>query len=153
MPKPRIVWIAGSLVLLATFAFAQAKRANQDAMVITFKDGHSQVVPMSEVDKIEFGTAETASKTGFLGRWEVGNGIGGTFIITLKPGGQASKDYGSPRGTWTVVRGEARVKWEDGWRDVIRKAGDHYEKVAYRPGRTFTDSPDHIADAKSLDPI
>lgn len=154
----RLVGIVGSLVLIATSVAAQAKRVSadeQDAMIITFKDGHRQTIAMADVARIEFGGSQVSAtgSTNFLGRWEVGNGMGGTFTITLKRGGKASKTLGSSHGTWKLVGDEARIKWDDGWRDVIRKAGNRYEKVAYRPGRTFTDAPDHIADATSLDPI
>jgi hypothetical protein len=152
MPKTALFGLIGSFALIATFAMAQTKRADQDAMVITFKDGHRQVVSMADVDKIEFSTPERATKTrsGFLGRWEVGSG-GDKFVINLMPEGRASKTNSGGHGTWKVVGGEARISWNDGWHDAIRKAGDRYEKVAWQPGHTFTDSPDNIVDAKIQD--
>ncbi len=156
-----LLWVLASLTFLAATGAAQKKnRASkpaQDSVVITFKDGHSQSFPLTDIDRIEFESANNESATGssghFLGRWKVGDGIGGTFIITLERDGQASKTLGSSHGTWTVVGDEARISWEDGWKDVIRKAGNRYEKVAYRPGKSFSDDPDHIADASSMDPI
>ncbi len=162
MRKPALFLAAlATLPFLAATGTAQKKnrpsKPTQDSVVITFKDGHSQSFPLAEVDRIEFATANSdAAKTSpghFLGRWKVGDGMGGTFIITLKRDGQASKTFGSSHGTWVVVGDEARISWEDGWKDVIRKAGNHFEKVAYRPGRAFSDDPDHIAEASSMDPI
>jgi hypothetical protein len=89
----------------------------------------------------------------FLGRWRCGDGQGHNFIITLDRDGHATKSIGSARGTWVLENGEAHVSWDDGWHDAIRKVGNNYEKVAYGPGKTFSDDPDNIADAKSLDPI
>jgi hypothetical protein len=90
----------------------------------------------------------------FVGRWEVGLGVGGqTFYITLEKDGKATKTHGAPNGKWTVYGDEARITWDDGWHDVIRKAGNHYEKAAYAPGKSFTDSPDNIADATRTEPL
>jgi hypothetical protein len=90
----------------------------------------------------------------FVGRWEVGLGAGGqTFYITLEKDGQATKSHGSPHGKWTMVGGEARISWDDGWHDVIRKAGNHYEKAAYAPGKSFSDSPDNITSATRTEPL
>jgi len=152
MQKTALLGIVGSLLLAATFMPAQSRQSDQDAMVITFKDGHRQVVSMADVEKIEFAIAAKAAKTktSFLGRWEVGSG-GGKFVINLMPDGRASKTNTHGHGTWKKVGDEARITWDDGWHDAIRKAGDRYEKVAWQPGHTFADSPDNIVGAKSLD--
>ncbi|MGH9528862.1 MAG: hypothetical protein ACRD2S_02980, partial [Terriglobales bacterium] len=89
----------------------------------------------------------------FIGKWRVGDGGGGTFLITLKRNGEANKSIGGTHGTWTAVDGEARITWDDGWHDVIRKAGNGYEKAAFEPGRTFSDSPSNVADAQNTEPI
>ena len=147
------------LALLATLNFAETKKAaaKEDSFVITFKDGHTQRFAMSEVEKIEFesATPETVSaNTGhFLGRWKVGDGSGDRFYITLKRDGQAYKTLGGRYGTWRLVGDEARITWDDGWRDAIRKSGNGYEKAAFRPGSTFNDDPDNVTSATSLDPI
>jgi hypothetical protein len=83
----------------------------------------------------------------------VGDGAGGSFVITLKRNGEARKSLGPARGTWTAENGEARIVWDDGWRDAIRKVGEGYEKAAFGPGRTFSDTPSNVADAKSTEPI
>jgi hypothetical protein len=152
----------GAVALLVAPGSAQSKKAvskpTQDSVVITFKDGHSQSYLLADVDKIEFESAEPAQANGssghFLGKWKVDNG-GGNFTITLKRDGHASKYYNGYRdnGTWQVVGDEARITWQDGWRDTIRKAGSRYENAARRPGRTFTDPPDSIVDANSTEPI
>ena len=90
----------------------------------------------------------------FTGEWKVGLGVGGqTFLITLDKGGKATKTHGSPNGTWTVFGDEARITWDDGWHDVIRKAGNHWEKAAYAPGKSFSDQPDNIASATRTEPM
>ena len=156
-----VLSVLASLTFLAGVAAAQKKsrasKSSDNSVVITFKDGHKQSIPLADVDHIEFETAATGASNSssghFLGRWKVGDGMGGTFYITLKRDGQAMKTYGRTRGTWVVVGEEARITWDDGWKDVIRRAGNHYEKVAYRPGTTFTDEADNIADARSMEPI
>ena len=133
-------------------------RSDQDAIVITFKDGHQQSFELSDVAKIEFKTTSQASLRGnrgmFAGKWQVGTGAGsGTFYITLDPDGTATKSMGPSHGRWVVVGEEARISWDDGWHDVIRRAGNHYEKVAYAPGKSFTDSPSNITSARNTEPL
>ena len=155
--------ISGSAALWFLFvglAPAQTSKsgsqAPQNAIVITFKDGHQQAFPLADIIRIEFKTEgiATRSSASFAGRWKVGTGVGSsTFYITLDPDGKASKSMGSTHGTWTVFGAEARISWDDGWHDVIRKAGNHYEKAAYGPGKSFTDSPDNITDATRTEPL
>src|SRR5271165_3380009 len=92
--------------------------------------------------------SNSRSSASFVGRWEVGTGVGGqTFYITLARGGEATKSQGAPHGTWTMHGDEARISWDDGWHDIIRKAGDHYEKAAYAPGKSFSDPPANVTGA------
>ena len=100
------------------------------------------------------GKTKSASVASFAGKWEVGLGVGSqTFYITLEKDGKATKTHGSPNGRWTVFGDEARISWDDGWHDVIRKAGNHYEKAAYAPGKSFSDQPDNIAGATRTEPL
>ena len=148
-------------VLLAFPAVGQtgksSSQADQNAIVITFKDGHQQSFSLADVARIEFktvGTTTTRSSASFAGRWKVGTGVGkSTFYITLDPDGKASKSIGSTHGRWVVVGDEARISWDDGWHDVIRRAGNHYEKAAYAPGKSFTDPPDNITGATNTEPL
>jgi len=48
------------------------------------------------------------------------------------------------------VDGEARVVWSDGWRDIIRKEGDDFRKIAFAPGNGFDDKVDNTASARRL---
>jgi hypothetical protein len=124
---------------------------------IVFKDGHQQSLVLAETSRIEFNSSATGGpligKNHFLGKWKVGMGGGGDghFLITLKADGEATKSVGSSHGTWTVVDGEARITWDDGWRDVIRRAGTGHEKVAHEPGTTFSDPSTNVADATRVD--
>ena len=94
------------------------------------------------------------SAASFVGEWKVGLGVGSeTFTITLEKGGKATKSHGSPNGKWTVFGDEARITWDDGWQDVIRKAGNHWEKAAYAPGKSFSDPPSNIASATRTEPL
>jgi hypothetical protein len=98
--------------------------------------------------------ATATSAAAFVGEWKVGLGVAGqTFTITLEKGGKAIKSHGFPDGTWAVFGDEARITWNDGWHDVIRKAGNHWEKAAFAPGKSFSDSPDNIAGATRTEPL
>jgi hypothetical protein len=156
-----LVLVAFSLIVLTLAAGAAD---DKNSVVITFKDGHQQSFPLSDISRIQFKTpskttsvalpiSSSGSAGHFLGRWRCGDGQGNNFIITLDREGHATKSIGSAHGIWTVENGEAHVSWDDGWHDAIRKVGNSYEKVAYGPGKTFSDAPDNRAEAKSLDPI
>lgn len=122
------------------------------AMVVT-RAGHEENIPVADIVRIDFGS-DPSSQLGrnhFIGRWEVGSGVGSqTFIITLNRDGEAHKTLGGTHGTWVVVGNEARISWDDGWHDAIRKVGDKHEKFAYEPGKSFEDEPSNVTDAKSM---
>ena len=122
---------------------------------IVYKDGHREKL-RADIDRNEFSESGTTSlapgRSHFIGKWEVGQGNGDTFFITLNDDGTAKKSIGSPRGTWTLVDGEARIAWDDGWHDVIRKRGSRHEKVAFEPGKTFDDAPSNVGEARNTQP-
>jgi hypothetical protein len=154
------------LALAATSGFAKPADTSANSLVITFKDGHQQTIPVADIAKMEFKAASSAAapKTStdklspstpahFHGKWRVGDGQGGTFTINLEDNGRAWKSIGSGGGTWVLVDGEARITWDDGWKDKIRKVGRKFEKVAYGPGKSFDDDPANVAIAVSAEPI
>lgn len=121
---------------------------------IVYKDGRREKLH-DEIDRIEFSETSSFSTPGrshFIGKWEVGVGNGGTFLITLEADGTAKKSIGPPHGVWTLVDGEARISWDDGWHDVIRKRGSKHEKVAFEPGKTFDDEPSNVTEARNTQP-
>jgi hypothetical protein len=152
--------VIAALLLAASSSYARpAPQPQEDAgsIVITFKDGRQQSYSLADISRIEFNTlaADSATAKGrnrFLGRWKVGNGMGGSFYITLKANGEASKTIGASHGTWTVVNGEARISWDDGWHDAIRKVGRKYEKAAFKPGTSFNDAPSNVTEAENTQP-
>jgi hypothetical protein len=99
----------------------------------------------------EFDTTATKpsppGRNHFVGKWKVGQGNGANFFITLEASGEARKSIGASHGTWTVVEGEARIAWDDGWHDAIRKVGTKHEKVAFEPGKSFSDETANVTDA------
>jgi len=125
-------------------------------IAIVFKDGHQQSIASDEIARIEFIDANADSSRAalhrFSGKWEVGDGNGRNFQITLDDSGQAEKSIGETHGTWTVVNGEARITWDDGWHDAIRKVGNKHEKFAYEPGKSFDDKPSNVTEARNLNP-
>lgn len=148
------------LFTLATLSAVLALPVAADdtqSLVIVFKDGRQQSFSMADIARIEFRGAASQATAGvgrgrFLGKWRVGDGAGNHFFITLDPSGDATKSIGAAHGTWTVVGGEARISWDDGWHDAIRKVGDKYEKVAFSPEKKFTDTPSNVADAENTSP-
>lgn len=162
MRIPRVSFLALAILTALpalTQATKPAPKTDQNSIVITFKDGHQQTYSLADVAKIEFKTsaAQSASRgerATLAGKWKVGTGAGmGSFFITLASDGTASKSMGSSKGTWEMVDAEARISWDDGWHDVIRKAGNHYEKAAFAPGRPLTDSPSNVASAVRTEPM
>ena len=155
----------------ATALSSTTAKEEHNSIVITFKDGHQQTIPLTDVARIEFKTApapsaagavapapesgSTAGRGAFVGKWKVGEGarplIDSSFFITLRRDGQAEKTLGSTHGTWTVVDGEARISWDDGWHDVIRKAGHTFEKAAFEPGHSFSDAPTNVTRAEKTE--
>lgn len=125
----------------------------KSAPVVVFKDGRQQNLRFADVERIEFSSFSKDSplrRNHFVGKWEVGiTAGGGNFFITLDPDGEAHKSLGESHGTWTVVDGEARISWDDGWHDAIRKVGSKHEKRAYAPGKTFSDKPSNVTNAKN----
>jgi len=148
------------LGLLGVLLFAAppvlvAAPTDANTIVIVFKDGRQQTYSMADIERIDFKTPDSASivvrGNSFLGKWKVGEGNGGSFYITLERNGTASKTLGASHGTWTVVDNEARISWDDGWHDAIRKVGTKYEKRAFERGKSFTDTPSNVTDAKKTD--
>jgi hypothetical protein len=150
----------GSIVIVfndghrQSFVMSEIARIDFKASsAVVFKDGHQQKLSASDIARIEFETttlsAMTPGRSHFIGKWEVGQGNGSTFLITLEADGEAKKTLGSPHGTWTVVDGEARIAWDDGWHDVIRKVGNRHEKRAFEPGKSTDDTPTNVTDARN----
>ena len=137
-----------------SLAMAEIARIDVKAAAIVYKDGHREKLS-ADIDHIEFGSpADTMmpSRAHFIGKWEVGEGSGGgRFFITLDADGDAKKTLGSSHGTWTLVDGEARITWNDGWHDALRKVGGKYEKRAFEPGKTFDDKPSNVTAAMRTD--
>jgi hypothetical protein len=157
----KVFCTVGVLAVTVATAMLQPKSllAEDDrSVVIVFKDGHRQTFRLADIARIEFSapttTATAANRGRFVGVWKVGIGGGnsGTFLITLKRDGVAEKTTGSPGGTWTVVNGEARCRWDDGWTDVIRKVGGQWEKAAWSPGTSLDEPPTSVAKAEYTEP-
>lgn len=146
-----IVFKDGHRQSLATAEIARVEL--KAPATIIYKDGHREKIS-AEIDRIEFGSPEVAMTPGrghFVGKWEVGQGgNSGNFFITLDPDGSARKSIGAAHGTWTVVDGEARITWDDGWHDAIRKVGTVHEKRAYEPGKSFADAPSNVTAATNI---
>lgn len=146
------------------------RSTNKDAgsIIIVFKDGHRQTIRRGDIARIEFSQPEAAADSAavpasnqplpgrnhFVGKWKVGQGGGSSraFFITLKDDGHAEKSIGASHGTWELVGGEARIAWDDGWHDAIRKVGSKHEKFAFEPGTSFTDKPANVTDAQPTEP-
>ena len=124
--------------------------------MILYKDGHREKVS-ADITRIEFDSSTTGAmmpgRAHYVGKWEVfQDGNSGRFFITLDADGSARKTIGSSHGTWTLVDGEARISWDDGWHDAIRKVGGKHEKRAFEPGRSFDDTPSNVSPARNTQP-
>lgn len=151
----------GSVVIVSkdghrqSFSMAEIARIDPNApATVVFKDGHKEKLASAGILRVEFegATTMTPGRGHFIGKWEVGEGNGSNFFITLEANGDAIKSLGAAHGTWSVVDGEARISWDDGWHDAIRKVGNKHEKFAYEPGKSFEDSPSNVTDARNTQP-
>ena len=162
---PRVVGLVGVLVVVLSSGFAAPPaKNNSGSIVIVFKDGHRQSFNLADIARVEFqGSNATAEDSGptppgapprghFFGKWEVGDGNGQTFYITLKEDGDAWRSLGDVHGKWVYVNGEAQVTWDDGAQDAIRKVGGRDKKFAYRAGKSFADQPDNVTEARNTSP-
>jgi hypothetical protein len=135
-------------------------KATPGTLVIVFKDGRRQTFNLADIARVEFPGAAEAAPAGvqlpprgqFVGRWLVGDGNGGTFIITMDESGDAKRSLHELHGTWVYIDGEARITWDDGAQDAIRRVGSKFQKYAYRAGRSFTDVPDNVTSAENTSP-
>jgi hypothetical protein len=151
------------LTVPAGFAKTPAAKSGAGTIVIVFKDGHRETFNLSEVARVEFPSAEASADSGpvnsswpsrgrFLGKWEVGDGNDNLFYITLEENGDARRSLGDVHGKWVYTEGEARVTWDDGAQDAIRKVGTRFQKFAYASGKSFTDTPDNVTGAHNTTP-
>ena len=154
--------VLAAMLLTVTTSFATppaSTKSTPGTIVIVFKDGHRQSFNLSDIERVEFPTADIASTTAlgpsrgrFVGKWEVGDGMGSNFMITLSENGDASRTLGNVHGNWNYVDGEAQIKWDDGAEDAIRRVGSKYQKFAYKAGKAFTDIPDNVTTARNTTP-
>ena len=176
MAQSRTLFIAAFVLTAALMCSAQE---SSRTLTVVYKDGHQktftipngsridfnagnmmvssgrnvETIRVADVSRIDFNVAHAVGfgMNHFVGKWEFGTGVGNqTFFVTLDRNGHAHKTLGSTNGTWTVVDGEARIKWDDGWTDVIRKVGDKHKKFAYEEGRPLDGEPSNVTDAKTL---
>ena len=146
-------------------AQTHANKSGSGQIVIVFKDGHRQTFNLADVARLEFsGTggipigdaapapAGAPPRGHFFGKWEVGDGAGSTFYIMLDDDGNAWRSLRRIHGKWAYVNGEARVTWDDGAMDAIRRIDGQDKKFAYHAGKSFTDEPDNVTDAKNTTP-
>ena len=155
--------LAAILLLTVCSGFAAPPASSKGVpgtIVIAFKDGHRQSFNLADIERIEFPTTEQAaivspagpSRGHFLGKWECGDGNGGTFYITIEEDGNAMRSIGNVHGRWNYVNGEAQITWDDGAEDAIRKVGPGYRKSAYTAGKSFTDVPANVTNARNTTP-
>jgi len=162
-----VFWVGLLAVLLPCAAYsaslkASAKTSEGQTLVIVLKNGRQQSFAMAEVDRIEFQGSSSAaavpeafgdqpSRGYFLGKWRLGQGNGDTFDVTLDAKGRASKNIGSnSHGSWTVVNGEARITWDEGSYDAIRKVGGRWQKFWY-PDGNFSGTAKNITAADHIE--
>jgi hypothetical protein len=162
----KFVILFAAVVLLSALPGQAQNRAAKNSssqIVIVFKDGHRQTFNLADVARIEFPGGPVIADAGptppgapprghFIGKWEVGDGAGSTFYITLNEDGSAWRSLHRIHGKWAYINGEARVTWDDGAMDAIRRVDGQDKKYAYRAGKSFTDEPDNMTDAHNTSP-
>jgi hypothetical protein len=82
----------------------------------------------------------------FVGRWRITTKDEGTFYMTLESSFKARKtNSGAKSGKWEIVGDEARVTWDDGWRNIFRRGKK--TTTAFKPGISWDDPPTVTAPA------
>jgi hypothetical protein len=168
MHKTVVLAAMATVVLLALpQAFAKpapAAKHGSGTIVIVFKDGKRQTFNLADIERVEFPASGVAAADAgsssiqapprghFIGKWEVGDGNGDNFSITLQEDGDAMRSLGDVHGKWAYVNGDALVTWDDGAQDAIRKVGSRYQKFAYHAGKSFNDTPDNVTAARPTTP-
>jgi hypothetical protein len=148
----------GVAVVMVLAVLPARSQSNSDAVVIVFKDGHRQTVKLADIERMEFSGPVPSgllsypgpSRAHFLGKWEVGEGNGDNFFITLRDDGVAVRSLGEEHGTWQYVNGEAEIRWNDGSNDCIRKIGAWYKKYWYDSDQAFSGTPRNVTDARNV---
>ena len=94
----------------------------------------------------------------FLGFWEITDTRRDTFFLYLKRGGKASiasrdrkRAPESEDGYWSLAADEARISWDSGLKDLIRKHADGYLYLAFDDQGTFRDRPEFSSPAVRVD--
>ncbi len=158
MRKTVVLSALATLVLGSGLLYAAPAKSAAGSIVIVFKDGHRQTFNLADIERIEFPGASAAS-TGenqphgrYVGKWEVGDGNGSNFNITLNENGDAYRSLGNVRGHWNYVNGDALITWDDGNQDAIRRVGSRYQKFAYSASKSFSDDPDNVTAARNVTP-
>lgn len=159
MRKTVVLSALATLVLGSGLLFAAPAKSASGSIVIVFKDGHRQTFNLADIERIEF-PGSSAASTGenqpphgrYVGKWEVGDGAGNDFTITLSEDGDAYRSLGNVRGHWNYVDGDALISWDDGNKDAIRRSGSRYTKSAYMGGKSFGDQPDNVTPARNVTP-
>ncbi len=180
MARLKFSWFAVLVMVVGGVLVCAAETKSNRSVTVIFKDGHQKSYSVTDLSRIEFnknmmlvnsggrqenirvsdivrmefqdaGSQPRFGRNHFVGKWEFGEGYANrTFLVTLYADGKAYKSLGASHGTWVVVDNEARISWDDGWKDVIRKVGNRHEKLAYEPGRSINDEPSNVAEAKTL---
>ena len=157
---PRLILATAVLLpaCLPTISAAQPQKAGPNSVVVVFKDGHRQTFNLADLDRIEFPgpvpegllSVPGPSRARFVGRWQVGEGNGDNFIITLHDDGTAFRSLRETGGKWQYVNGEAQIRWDDGSNDCIRKVGAWFKKFWYQPDQAFSGTPANVTNARNL---
>lgn len=88
----------------------------------------------------------------FVGKWYIGvSGPEGdpNFVMTLNEDFTAQKSHvPTSTGKWEYAGGEAHVTWSEGWKDILRREGKKYRKIAFRPGTDFDSPPSNTESAE-----
>jgi len=82
----------------------------------------------------------------FEGTWNVKDGKGNPFEITLAADGSAKKT-GANKGTgkWKEEANAAVITWDDGWTEKITKEGDQYKRAGFKKGASLDGPPTFTA--------
>jgi len=72
-------------------------------------------------------------------------------LITLDMDGTATTNKDKELvGTWRFKDDRVYIQWDNGWKDIIQKAGPRYRKMSYEPGVSFAEKPSKVIKIKKI---
>ncbi len=90
-------------------------------------------------------TPSFAADSSWLGTWRVSDTQGNPYTIELNTDGTAvGSRQGGMAGKWREIDGNVYIVWKTKWRTLLFLTDNGFGKMSFKPGKTFTSTPDNV---------